>query len=309
MKASSLSVVRWRLAQLASHLVVALVALVVIGGATRVMEAGLACPDWPLCFGTFLPGRQMNVQVFLEWFHRLDAFLVGIALLVQFVVALIFRSKLSSWLVLSYAGLLFLVAIQGALGALTVINLLPSVIVTAHLALALTLISLMSALSQKLLESNKHIPSPFWWRLLGVSSLLMVIFQSLLGGRMATTWASYRCLAQNESCQMLDLHRMFAIPATMLIVVFVFTSLFLGSWTRKQWPLLFLVIILVAIQIALGISSVHFGLSQPVLTISHQLVAALLVASLSALIVKRPDSPDEIVMETVEESLMEACHG
>ena len=65
---------RFRLGQLAAHVVVALIALVVIGGATRVMEAGLACPDWPLCYGSFLPGRQMNLQVFLEWFHRLDAF-------------------------------------------------------------------------------------------------------------------------------------------------------------------------------------------------------------------------------------------
>ena len=60
-----------RLGGVTSHLVVAVIALVVIGGATRVMEAGLACPDWPLCFGTLLPGRQMNLQVFLEWFHRL----------------------------------------------------------------------------------------------------------------------------------------------------------------------------------------------------------------------------------------------
>ena len=82
MTTSSLDSIRLRLAQLAAHLVVALVALVVIGGATRVMEAGLACPDWPLCYGTFLPGRQMNLQVFLEWFHRLDAFVVGVALLV-----------------------------------------------------------------------------------------------------------------------------------------------------------------------------------------------------------------------------------
>ena len=52
----------------------AVVALVVIGGATRVMEAGLACPDWPLCYGTLLPGKQMNAQVFLEWFHRLGRF-------------------------------------------------------------------------------------------------------------------------------------------------------------------------------------------------------------------------------------------
>ena len=98
MTASSLNSIRLRLAQLAAHLVVALVALVVIGGATRVMEAGLACPDWPLCYGTLLPGRQMNVQVFLEWFHRLDAFVVGVALLVQMAVVRWFRRDLPGWL-------------------------------------------------------------------------------------------------------------------------------------------------------------------------------------------------------------------
>jgi hypothetical protein len=51
-----------------SHLVVGVIALIVIGGSTRVMEAGLACPDWPLCYGSLLPGKQMNLQVFLDWF-------------------------------------------------------------------------------------------------------------------------------------------------------------------------------------------------------------------------------------------------
>jgi hypothetical protein len=34
-----------------------------IGSATRVMNAGLACPDWPLCYGSVLPAEQMNLQV------------------------------------------------------------------------------------------------------------------------------------------------------------------------------------------------------------------------------------------------------
>jgi len=67
--------------RLGCHSVLALIALIVIGGATRVMEAGLACPDWPLCYGSFLPFKHMNLRVFLEWFHRLDAFLVGILIL------------------------------------------------------------------------------------------------------------------------------------------------------------------------------------------------------------------------------------
>ena len=150
--------IRRRLAQLASHLVVALVALVVIGGATRVMEAGLACPDWPLCYGTLLPGRQMNVQVFLEWFHRLDAFVIGVALLVQLGAAWWWRRQLPRWLLPCSAGLVLLVVLQGGLGALTVLRLLPSGVVTAHLALGLTLVVMLSGLSQLLLVESSTPP-------------------------------------------------------------------------------------------------------------------------------------------------------
>ena len=142
---------------LTAHLLVALVALVVIGGATRVMQAGLACPDWPLCYGSFLPGRQMNLQVFLEWFHRLDAFVVGIGVLVLATTTLLKRKLLPRWLPWLSGACLFLVAFQGALGALTVTLLLPPGIVTAHLATALLLVMLVSVCHQ-LLEAAA--PSP-----------------------------------------------------------------------------------------------------------------------------------------------------
>ena len=79
--------------RLGSHSVIALIALIVIGGATRVMEAGLACPDWPLCYGSFLPLNHMNLRVFLEWFHRLDAFLVGILILFKLPFQLFGKMK------------------------------------------------------------------------------------------------------------------------------------------------------------------------------------------------------------------------
>tara|TARA_Y100000589_G_scaffold76303_1_gene70053 strand:- start:416 stop:655 length:240 start_codon:yes stop_codon:yes gene_type:complete len=52
------------LLKLGNHTVLAIIALIAIGSATRVMEAGLACPDWPLCYGTFLPMTHMNLRVF-----------------------------------------------------------------------------------------------------------------------------------------------------------------------------------------------------------------------------------------------------
>ena len=308
MNSFQLPLIRWRLAQLGSHLVIALIALVVVGGATRVMEAGLACPDWPLCFGTFLPGKQMNIQVFLEWFHRLDAFLIGIALLVQFFISLFFRSNLPRWLPWIYGLLVLLVFFQGGLGALTVLNLLPSVVVTAHLILALALVALMSALTQRLLDPNGT-PAPVWWKIMGFCSLAAVFTQCLVGGRMATTWSSQRCLSVGETCQLFDLHRLVAIPASVLVLSFVIVSLIVGGWARSQWPLLGFVFLLLVVQISLGILSAHFGLNEPLLTVGHQLVAVLLVASLSALSFRRPLILDSKIVEFGDQTFMEICHG
>jgi len=58
-------------------LAIATLFLMGLGSATRVMNAGLACPDWPLCYGQLVPLGEMDLQVFLEWFHRLVASSVG----------------------------------------------------------------------------------------------------------------------------------------------------------------------------------------------------------------------------------------
>ena len=304
--------IRHRLALLASHLVVALVALVVIGGATRVMEAGLACPDWPLCYGSLLPGRQMNVQVFLEWFHRLDAFVIGIALLVQLGAAWWWRRQLPRWLLPCSVVLVLMVLVQGGLGALTVLNLLPTGVVTAHLVLGLLLVALMSGLSQLLLApqpSSQAQTSPLWWRVLGGLSLLAVSAQCLLGGRMATSWAAKRCLDAGQSCQWLHWHRTAATPAALSVCLFVAVALVAGGWARRQWPLLLAVASLVFLQIALGVFTLRLGLAQPSLTVAHQLVACLLVALLAALTCRRPHLSVQTDPALLDSSSLEPCHG
>ena len=283
---------------LTAHLVVALVALVVIGGATRVMQAGLACPDWPLCYGSFLPGRQMNLQVFLEWFHRLDAFVVGMGVLVLATTAVVQRQQLPRWLPWLSGACLVLVAFQGALGALTVTLLLPPAIVTAHLATALLLVMLVSVCHQ-LLEAGAAplrpeplagrpgalawpTPPPWWPWLAGLATLL-VAAQSLLGGLMATQWAASLCFSAGSGCGWLGAHRFAATPAALgVLLLAVFTALSAG-WCRHQRPLTTTAALLVISQIGLGVSSLRLQLAVPGVTIAHQLVAALLLAILAAL--------------------------
>ena len=115
----------------------ATLALMAVGSATRVMNAGLACPDWPLCYGQLVPTAQMNLRVFLEWFHRLDASLIGLMAIGLVGLCAWYRRSLPTWLPWAAVGALFLIVVQGILGGLTVIELLRFDIVTAHLGTAL----------------------------------------------------------------------------------------------------------------------------------------------------------------------------
>ncbi len=299
---------RFRLGQLAAHVVVALIALVVIGGATRVMEAGLACPDWPLCYGSFLPGRQMNLQVFLEWFHRLDAFFVGIVLIIQFALSLYWAKSLPKWLPWTYGVLALLVAFQGFLGALTVLQLLPSLVVVAHLAVAFTLVAIMSGVTQKLLSPGRSI-FPTWVRFLGFLSLFSVIGQSLLGSRVASSWAAHRCLNYGESCNLLAFHRASALPVTFLVLAFVIISFIQKDVFINQWPFFLTIIFLIVSQIFLGFFSIQLAMSEPALIIGHQLVACLLVAFISALTCKGEGINSSCQSFLKTESTLETCHG
>jgi cytochrome c oxidase assembly protein subunit 15 len=282
-----------RFEPLTAHLVVALVALVVIGGATRVLQAGLACPDWPLCYGQWLPGGRMNLQVFLEWFHRLDAFVVGVALLVLSVASWLGRRRLPSWLPWCAGLALLLVAVQGALGALTVTQLLAPALVTAHLGTALLLVALLSGTHQALERQRPVVPLPtglavpqgslpLWWRALSLLALLLVIGQCLLGGSLASQWAAERCLAAAEGCQWLLRHRLGATPVALTVAALLPASLALPGGERHLRAFAAVAALVVAAQVVLGIATLRLQLAVPAVTVAHQFTAALLVALLGA---------------------------
>lgn len=274
---------------LTAHLVVALVALVAIGGATRVMQAGLACPDWPLCYGVLWPGRQWNLQVFLEWFHRLDAFLVGVALLLLFALSLRFRSRFPLWLPWSAGLALGLVAVQGGLGALTVLSQLAAPTVTLHLATALSLVLLLSAMHQGLERPAAASAAPAagelppWWFPLPVLAALLVGGQCLLGAAMASRWAAPLCLQAGEGCRWLLLHRQGAYPAAVAVLSVAAASLALPAGRGRIRGLAFAAAGLVVVQVVLGVLTLRLQLAVPAVTIAHQLTAALLVGVLGGL--------------------------
>ena len=273
--------------RLGNHSVFALIALIVIGGATRVMEAGLACPDWPLCYGSFLPLGHMNLRVFLEWFHRLDAFLVGILILLKFVLSIIWKSEIPNWLPKTYSLLLFLVIVQGSFGALTVINLLDSYTVTGHLLIAFLLLITTISINQNL--ENKEIKEQLtWWRLLLVVPLVLTLIQSFIGVRLSSTWSAHICLSFNKQCLILDTHKLFAYPITFSILLILAISIYKRSLFTKNLKYLSALVFLLTSQIVLGILTLKTNLNEPIFIIGHQLNASLFIAILTTLIFRNP---------------------
>jgi heme a synthase len=154
--------------------------------------------------------------------------------------------------------------------------------VTAHLATALALVALLSGVHQALLRAGHPTAAPpRWWLVLLVPAFLLVVIQCLLGGTLATTWAAERCLAAGEGCQWLWRHRLAAQPAAAAVLLLLPASWALPSAQRwLRWASLSAAL-LVALQVALGVTTLRLGLAVPAVTIAHQAIAALLVAVLA----------------------------
>ncbi len=289
------------LLKLGNHTVLAIIALIAIGSATRVMEAGLACPDWPLCYGTFLPITHMNLRVFLEWFHRLDAFLVGILIITQFALSFLWRKFLPNWLPKIYSILVFLIILQGTLGALTVINMLSSLSVMSHLLIAfiilITAIYVNQALINKAMDKNI-----LWWKYLLSIPLFLTLVQSVIGVRLSSTWSAHLCLSMKQNCIVLNSHKLFAIPVFISVISIILVSFLKFDLFKNNWKFLISAFLLLISQITLGVLSLKTNLNEPLIIISHQIVASLMVATLSTLIFK--NSSENILINSTKNNVI-----
>lgn len=251
-------------------------ALMALGSSTRVMNAGLSCPDWPLCFGTLVPAEQMNLQVFLEWFHRLVASSVGFIMIAVNVAVYWFRRQLPKWLPTAAFGGLAIVIIQGVLGGLTVTELLRFDIVTAHLATGLLFFSTLLTIATFLLpyRGTGAVGNQHWFGLLAV---ICVYFQSILGALVASRWAVHQCLGASSLCQVLTRHYVGVVPATLsvlLVLYLTWRTPAMHPWLRR---LTFVGTGLLLLQVSLGLSTLIFHLQLVALTVAHQAVGASLL--------------------------------
>ncbi len=175
-----------------------------LGAFTRLVDAGLGCPDWPGCYGHVLwPNTIEEVMVanqafpdtpveaekaWPEMVHRYFASMVG--LLIICLLSLVWKTGPRKLAI----GLLVAVCLQGAFGAWTVTLKLWPQVVTAHLLGGFTILSLLWLFAQRL----------FQWRWLSNMALSrlkplaivvtsVLVLQIALGGWTSSNYAALAC--------------------------------------------------------------------------------------------------------------------
>lgn len=116
----------------------------VLGGLVRHMDAGMACPDAPLCLGQVVP-PLINAPIITHFAHRVLALIVVLAVLG--LVVRVWRGRASAPLKRWAAGAVVLVLAQVALGVASVLSVLAVAPVSLHTLVAAGLLASLVYLS------------------------------------------------------------------------------------------------------------------------------------------------------------------
>jgi cytochrome c oxidase assembly protein subunit 15 len=257
-------------------LVIEVAALIVFGASVRVMNAGLACPDWPLCFGQYVP--DFHPQVYFEFIHRVMAGSVAIITVALTGVLLSRKAVPLRLKLLGVASVLVLLG-QIVLGGLTVLWQLKSGVVAAHLGIGTLFFAILLWMSLDLkAEVKGEAPPKLPAFVAGWATFLLVAIyvQLLLGGLVASNYAALAC-TDFPKCQgqwfpsfegpvgLHMIHRYGAYTIALLAVLNLILMKKVSPYLRKQAGMMMGVVF---VQIGLGIANVLFY-TPPIVAILH----------------------------------------
>jgi heme A synthase len=238
--------------------VVAVFVLMTVGNVVSATGSGLACPDWPLCHGSVIP--PLRADVLIEYSHRLSA-LAATVLIVATTGLALARTRVPglrrvAWLLPA------LLAIQIALGGITVLLKLPDLVSTAHLVNALLILGGLILLAMGLGPSVEAEPSAARDKLARLArvGLVALLAQLALGGYVRHSGAGLAC------------------PDFPLCSGDVFP----GQWLAAvHWVHRWLGVLLLGLFVHLAVVGARAARAAPGLSVATRLLAALAVIQVS----------------------------
>ena len=189
------------LSALAKINVVLILLVILAGSVVRSTQSGMGCPDWPKCYGLFIPPTHIDqlpqnykqiyahqgipaedfdaVKTWIEYINRLLGAILGITVFLQLLSSLYHWKQDKTITLLSIA--IFLgTGFQGWLGALVVASNLAPLKITVHMLMAMALLLLGTHIAWKPNIISNIVFNKKASYFIGLS-IIAVIIQILLG--------------------------------------------------------------------------------------------------------------------------------
>jgi cytochrome c oxidase assembly protein subunit 15 len=145
--------------------VVAVIGLIFVGGFVRASGSGMGCPDWPKCFGLWVPPTSLNelpsnyqevfgsklkgevvfnaTKTWIEYINRLLGVLIGIFIIIStFLAYKAYKNQNRKIFYFTFLAFL-LVLFEGWLGAKVVATELHPLMVTVHMLVSIIILGLL----------------------------------------------------------------------------------------------------------------------------------------------------------------------
>lgn len=265
--------------------------LVILAGAVvRGTGSGLGCPDWPRCFGQWIPPIDIHdlpsnykevykiagktiadfdpFKTWTEYLNRLLGVLLGIGIIALFIKSFKLKEQERNlpWFC---AGLLFLIIIQGGVGALVVSTHLAPFLITIHMFLAIILLFGLLYLKKYCndLEDISIAPQNDNKALsLAKGLVFLVFFQILMGTQVRqqvdhltrdTHTTTYENVV-NHLGVIFYIHRSFSL-LILGFFIYLLTYLHRTHYNRSAFNLTFMAFLCVLGNVATGLTLNYFG--------------------------------------------------
>lgn len=286
-----------------TRIVLLFVFLVILaGGIVRTTQSGMGCPDWPHCFGMYIPPLSAKslppdykkylakqdidaaynpAHAWTEYINRLITGALGILIVIH--VAWSFKKFFQTKQIICWLSCLFLLGtlFEAWLGKLVVDTNLAVVKITLHMLAALFLAIIPVIILHKL-NDNKIVRDKTL-RTITMIALIVLFIQIIIGTdvREQVDEVSKSLNYQQRDTwlqhlnAMFDVHKTIAIITSLLIIVVFWRSL---SHAVLQPKALFLLLIILLLMAA-GISLASFNIPafiQPI----HLLLSSILFVAL-----------------------------
>ncbi len=277
--------------------------LIAVGGLVRASGAGLGCPDWPRCFGSWIPPAsaaelppefdptQFNpTLMWTEYLNRLLGVSVGFAILGATIAAWRHHRRVPR-VVWPMVVAVLLTGFQGWLGGRVVAHELAAWIVTVHMLVALVIVQLLVWATVESFVATRPTarPSPAlgrlgWGAWLATVLLLgQVAVGTLVRGRVdqALDTAVPRADVLAGVGALDTVHRELAVVVTLAVV-----ALWLWAWLKHSEHLALVRVAWVTLGVVVAqvvVGMVLTGLAlPPAAQVSHLTLASVLLGALTS---------------------------